>query len=105
MGETDGDVSETPPPPPPQPAPIAPPPQQAPDLVVTEQGKGTDGKVKGTENRKKLREEKRKKGSGQLAAPDEKKVTTETGTVNTGDAPAAGGAGGQSNTLNIKQNK
>jgi hypothetical protein len=72
--------------------------------VVTEQGKGTDGKVKGTENRKKLREEKRKKGSGQLAAPDEKKVTTDSGTVNTGDAPQ-GGSGGQSNqNLNIKQN-
>ena len=59
--------------------------------------------MKGTENRKKERKEKRREGSGQLSAPDEKKPTTETGTVNTGDPGKPGGGKGGSSDLNINK--
>ena len=54
-----------------------------------------------------MRRKKRRKGSQQLAAPDEKKPVTPdtTGTVNTGQGAPTGDQGGGNTGTNVNTNK
>ena len=80
---------------------------------MTEQGELEGGKVQQSDAKKSEKRKKRRRGSGQLTAPDENKPqatpSPDSGTVNTGQGTqtnqAGGQAGGSGSNVNTNKNR